>query len=160
MSLLILFDADGATSIAAINVVDINVLTKRLVRIEFDDEVVVNDNYNDVNNYSINVVSGSGDVRVVGVLPINTDTSLDLILITDPMTPDTRYEVSIDSLQTRDGLDFSVLGEYVARVTKGDSILRSIPQHYDRRSTSNLHKILMAMSSEDDLIGGSRSEDI
>lgn len=161
MSLLILFD--GQPSVAppsAINITDINILTKRLVRITFDDEIIVNDNYNAVSNYSINVLQGSGAVEVVGVLPINTDTSLDLILITYPMTSDTRYEVSIDSLQTRDGLDFSVLGEYVARVTKGDSILRSIPQHYDTRPESNLHQILLAMGQQDDLIGGSRSEDI
>ena len=119
MSLLILFDSGGETTAADINVTDINILTRRLVRVVFDDEVVVNDNYYDISNYDINVVSGSGDVRVTGVLPINTPTSLDLILITDPMLSDTRYEVSVTSLQNRAGLDFGVLGEYVARVTKG-----------------------------------------
>lgn len=161
MSLLILFDSGGTTTVSApVNVVDINILTKRLVRIVFDDEVVVTDNYNDISNYDINAIEGSGDVRVTGVLPINTDTSLDLILITDPMRSDTRYEVSATSLQNRSGVDFGVLGEYVARVTKGDSVLRSIPMHYDKRSKSNLHQILLAMGQADDLIGGSRSEDI
>lgn len=160
MSLLILFDSSGGgPPTAQINVEDINICSKRLVRILFDDEVIVNDNYNDPTNYTINVVEGTGPVEVVGVLPVNTSTSLDIILITQPMTAGTEYQIVTGDLQTRSNLDFQVQGNYIARVTKTDSLLRSIPQHYDKRVTSNLHAFLMAFGKSDDIIGGSRDDD-
>jgi len=160
MSLLILFEGQAGPPVAAINVLDINVYSKKLVRILFDDEVIVNDTYNDPSNYSISVVDGSGPVEVVGVLPTNETTSLEVILITQPMTPGTKYSISITELSNRSGITFSVLGLYYARDTKVDSILRSIPSHFDKRPTSILASILTAIAINDDIIGGSRNDAI
>lgn len=160
MTLLILFDGQQGPPVAAINVVDITVYSKRLVRILFDDEVIVNDTYNDPTNYSIGVVEGTGPVEVVGVLPTNLSASLEVILITQPMTSGTTYQVSVTSLSTRNGIDFSVLGNYISRDTKTDSALRSIPKHFDRRPTSLLSSLITAIGINDDIIGGSRSDDI
>lgn len=160
MSLLILFDGAPGPPVSPINVTDINIISKRLVRITFDDEVVVDDSYNDPTNYAISVVNGSGPVEIVGVLPTNQNASLDVILITQPMTETTKYAISFTQLFSRSGVSFSLIGNFIARETKTDSILRSIPQHYDKRPISNLSAILTAISISDDLIGGSRKDNI
>lgn len=157
MSLLILFD--GGEPGTPINIIDIDVLSTRLVRIEFDDEVVVDDNYNNPNNYSISVVEGSGPVEIDRVLAVNTDTSLDIILVTQPMTHGTTYKVSATDLSTRTGDIFALEGDYESRDTKVDSSLRSIPKHFDKRPESLLTSVLIATGRSDDIIGGSRSDD-
>ena len=137
MSLLILFDGGGGGPPGIpINVTDINVLSRRLVHIVFDDEVIVNDAYNDPDNYAISVVEGVGPIEVARVLPINTAASLDIILVTQPMTLGTTYQVTGGDFQTRNGVDFSIQGNYVSRDTKIDSALRSIPKHFDKRPES------------------------
>jgi hypothetical protein len=163
MSLLILFDTEGEAPppiLTTVGIVDINVYSKVLVHVEFNDEVIVNDLYNDPSNYSISVVEGEGPVEVVGILHNNKSSSLDVILITQPMTFGTTYSVAVTELSARDGTPQSFTGSYVSRNTKTDSLLRSIPKHFDKRPTSLLSALLLAMGISDDIIGGSRNDSI
>lgn len=138
------------------NIVDINPQSNTLVRVLFDDEVVADSAYYSASSYSM-----SGGLEVVGVLNTNQNTSLDVIIVTRGMIVGTTYTVTIDGLHARDGSEATgVSGDFIARSTKLDSILRSIPAHYDKRNVSNIHAILSAISSSDDLIGGSRSDSI
>ena len=140
--------------------VNIDIYSNRLVRFLFDDEILVNDAYNDPTNYRVQVINGSGPVEVVGVLPINKNTSLDVILITQPLTAGTTYVATAISLTDRNDVSALYFGNFIARVTKIDSVLRSIPKHFDKRSTSLLSSMLQAVGKSDDTIGGSRKDSI
>jgi hypothetical protein len=166
MSLLILFDTDQEVTppippvIPPPVVVDINVYSRILLHVEFSDEIIVNDLYNDPSNYSISVVDGTGEIEVVGVLQTNQNASLDVILITQPMNLGTTYSVSATELQDRNNNKFSIVGNFISRNTKVDSLLRSIPKHFDKRPTSILSALLIAIGVSDDIIGGSRDDSI
>lgn len=155
MSLLLLFDTKGDVSVP---VSDINVFTRRTIRVEFTDEVVVDSRYYDVSNYTLSVVDGEGPVEVVSVLPTNESATLELILVTQPMTVGTTYSLVIDELANREGATFGVTGAFIYRDTKSDSALRSIPKHIDKRPTSLVATLLTAIGVQDDIIGGSRSD--
>jgi hypothetical protein len=154
MTLLILFDGGEA----ALPVSDINVLTKKSIRVQFTDEIVTDSRYYDVNNYSIAVVEGTGPVEVLSVLPTNETASLELILVTQPMTHGTTYSLTIDEFVDRSGNEFSLVGGFIYRDTKSDSALRSIPRHFDNRPASIIAAFVTAISINDDIIGGSRSD--
>ena len=159
MSLLILFDKDEELS-TDISIVGVNVLSRRLVQLEFTEEVVTSPSYYNIDNYSLTLTEGTQPVEVLEIMPVNGTTSLDIIIRTQPMVPLSRFDLSISGLSVRNGLTFSVIGDFFSRDTKTDSLLRSIPQHYDKRPQSNLYKLLTAIGKVDDKIGGSRSDDI
>lgn len=163
MSLLILLGEEGdPVEIPALSLLDVDVLSRRLIRLELQDEVVINDDYFDTSNYAVNVFSGVGPVEIVRIIPFQNGSKVtrEIIIETQPMTYGTTYEVNITSATNRAGQSLSVSGlKFDSRYTKGDSILRSIPKHYDKRSTSNLAWVMLAIGRQDDLIGGSRDDD-
>lgn len=155
MTLLILFDGDADVSIP---VSDINVLTRKTILVQFTDEIVTDSRYYDVDNYSLSVVEGTGPVEVVSVLPTNDKATLELILVTQPMTAGTTYSLTIDEFANREGTTFGMTGNFIYRDTKSDSGLRSVPKHFDKRPTSIIAAVITAISINDDIIGGSRSD--
>ena len=145
-------------------ITDINVYSSTLVNIELSDEVLVDDAYYDITNYTL-----SDGLTVTKVLELNDEVSasLNIILVTAPMIMGTQYTVTIDGIRDKtykatiaDGVASGLTGDFQARVTKLDSILRSIPSHYDKRNTSLIHAIMTAISVSDDIIGGSRNDSI
>lgn len=48
---------------------------------------------------------------------------------------------------------------YQARISKTGQMLKSLPSHFDRRVSSLIRNLITAVSSEDDIIGGSRSDE-
>lgn len=159
MSLLILFDGGVVTPL---DLVDVDILSRRLIRVELQDEVVINDDYFDTSNYAVNVVSGSGEIEITKILPFQDGSTVSryIIIETQPMTLGTTYSVNIVDAKQRDGTLLSYnAAKFDARFTKGDSILRSMPKHYDKRSVSNIAGVLLAIGRQDDLIGGSRDDD-
>lgn len=160
MSLLILLDGGGG--VVSLELVDVDVLSRRLIRVELQDEVVINDDYFDTSNYAVSVVSGSGPVEITRILPFTDGSKVSryIIIETQPMTYGTTYSVELVSVTNRAGVSLSATPKkFDARYTKGDSILRSIPKHYDKRPTSNLAGVMLAIGRQDDLIGGSRDDD-
>lgn len=159
MSLLILFDGDG---VSPLDLVGVDLLTRRLIRVELADEVVVNADYFDTSNYDVSVLSGTGEVEVIRILPFRDDSKVttSIVIETQPLTLGTTYAVSIINARGRNGITLEYSSAKLdARYTKGDSILRSMPKHYDTRSTSNIAGVLLAIGRQDDLIGGSRDDD-
>lgn len=155
MSLLLLFDSDSDGFIPA---TDINVYTRRTVHVQFTDEVVTDSAYYDPNNYTISLVAGEGPVEVLSVLPTNETTTLGLIIVTQPMTNGSTYNLSITNITNREGTNSSLSGDFIYRDTKSDSALRSVPKHFDRRATSIVATLVTAISIADDVIGGSRDD--
>lgn len=155
MSLLLLFDKSGSSEVP---VSDLDALTRKTLRIEFTDEVVTDDAYYDVSNYAIELIDGSGPIEIKSVLPVNGTSTLELVLITQPMTLGSTYQLTANNLKNRNGSTISFSGQYIYRDTKVDSSLRSIPKHFDKRATSIMFSVLAAIGKQDDIIGGSRSD--
>lgn len=155
MSLLLLFDGGDGSEVP---VSDLDVLTRKAIQVTFTDEIVTNDNYYNVDNYSIALIDGSGPVEIKGVLPVNGTSSLELVLITQPMTLGSTYQLTANNLNDRNGATISFSGQFIYRDTKVDSALRSIPKHFDKRPTSILFSLMAAIGEQDDIIGGSRSD--
>lgn len=160
MSLLILFGGGGVPP--ELQFVDVDVLSRRLILLKLQDEVVVNADYFDINNYTISVVEGTGPVEIVRILPFKDGSRVtrDIIIETQPMTYGVTYSISINAVYNRTGVALIANDIKIdSRFTKVDSILRSIPKHYDKRPTSNLAGVMLAIGRQDDLIGGSRDDD-
>ena len=139
---------------------DVNILASNVIRVDLAAQVVVDDAYYDIANYSLTTATGDGPavVRILQTNPSSTDT---IYVITNTMEPGFQYTLNISGLNSRDGTpNYTASGDFVTRVTKLDSILRSIPNHYDTRTDSNLFAFLAAVGASDDIIGGSRSDSI
>ena len=89
---------------------------------------------------------------------MNGTSSLELVLITQPMTLGSTYQLTANNLNDRNGATISFSGQFIYRDTKVDSALRSIPKHFDKRPTSILFSLMAAIGEQDDIIGGSRSD--
>lgn len=159
MSLIVLFDSSGGVPIPTISASDINILSKTLVSLTLVEQVVVNDAYYDPANYVLTGPDGPGPA-VVSILRQNNSSTYEIILVTNTLPEGVTYTLSFSGLSLRSGVEPIGSGDFETRSTKLDSILRSIPNHYDTRSSSNLHALLAAIGASDDLIGGSRSDSI
>lgn len=137
---------------------NMEVLSRRTILAEFSDELLVDEAYLDPANYTVSIVTGTGPIRVLRVLPINTNTALSVILVTDYMTPGTRYQLSLSDLNDRVGNIIGGVGDLDAKDTKVDSILRSIPRHFDHRPESIMATVLTAIGKQDQDIGGARAD--
>lgn len=138
-----------------------DMLGEDVVVLTLNNTVVVNDNFRDVNNYSISIVEGTGAISVRAVIiPKNKLTTNQIILEVDRPTKGTTYEVSINNLDTTDGLGVTGSAAFIGRRTKLESMLKSLAQHWDKRPNSVIRNFLAAISIEDDRIGGSRLDDL
>ncbi len=122
--------------------------------------VVVDSAFFDINNYSVSVVSGSGPVSIREVFtPKNNITTTDQIIVSvDKPTIGTHYQLHVGDLHGLTGALVGGSGDFIARRTKTQSLVDSLPHHYDTRYASVIRQILTAVGISDDLIGGSRSD--
>src|SRR5690606_35330056 len=140
-------------------VFEVDVLSQLIILIKWADEDVLDDAYYDVDNYELMVVDGVGEARVLRVLNVTKgNTALHTAIITDRMTYGVRYRINVKGIHGRSGLTGEGSSEFISRATKTDSILRSLPNHFDKRPESTIANILLAISRQDDLIGGSRKD--
>lgn len=158
MSLLILFDSGG------IRITGLEVLSRKLVRVSFLDEMVINEKYYDPSTYTLQLVEGSGESIVKRVLTYQDEsqTALEAILETQNLNDGNTYRLFVEGLTSRAGKEYEDRdgNEFKVYRTKLDSILRSIPSHYDTRPGSNLGGLLTAIALSDNTIGGGRKDDI
>jgi hypothetical protein len=158
----------GAPSVAGdISVSSVRFISPTYIRVHLNTQVIVNSFYLDPENYTIALRSDStiaGDaVGVVRVFaPANEVLIADYIYLeTTQHTDGALYDISFTSLQTLDGVTGSGVSApagYASRVTKTMSSLKSIPSHFDKRLDALLHAVVAAISIQDDIIGGSRSD--
>ncbi len=145
---------------------DVDILAAELiaadaVRVRLEAPIVVDDEYNDRDNYTITIVEGgSGTVTVRSVLPTNEDITTEVILIMDRLVGGLTYEVSLGTnLKSADGQSVVGTARFVGRKTKTENMLKGLPRHFNTSSTSTIRQILTAIGVSDDLIGGSLDED-
>ena len=144
-------------------ITSIEVVHPRLVRLIFSSAVSVDSAFYDINNYEIGIVNGGvTDANPVRILtPYKTDSSeaklstTEVFVVTQPLTIGTNYSFTVSGLT---GLSSSSSLNRLARRTKTQSAIRSLPPHFDSNFDSNIAGILTAISMSDDLIGGNQDE--
>lgn len=152
MSILFTFSVEDAPVVEP--------LSDDMLRIVFDTEFVVNATARTPGAYTISVVEGDGQavsVREV-LLPQNSLTATEVILVVDKPTHGTHYRVTATGLNGRDGTFVGGASDFIGRRTKTEEMLRTMPSHYNMRADSLLRSVVTAIGIQDDIIGGSRSD--
>lgn len=154
---------------ADVDVTDIDIITPTLVKITYTTEMVLNPSYFDIDNYAIQFYdSANTDANPRRVLQLYQENSektalvhLTTMLVTDPLTEGQRYTFTVNGLVSRGGvvLSSTPMSRTVVR-TKTQTILRTFPDHFDKRPESKIASILAAIGISDDLIGGSKREEL
>lgn len=157
-------ESDPSSNITASNV---SIIHPRLIQFNLNVSVLVNEEFYNVENYSI-ILNGSTstDARPLKVLiPYQTDssepslTTSNISVVTQPLTVGSKYVFSLSGLQMTDGSTLnSDPSVRLSRRTKTQSMLRSLPQHFSINFGSNVAGILSAIGISDDLIGGNQNE--
>lgn len=157
MSLLILFDGGPSTASFAVDP-----LSDDTVMITFADELLVDTAYLDPNSYEVTLVSGDGeDVSVRSVVSAqDAKTINDVILVLDKPTYGAVYSIAVAGLSSRSGGAISGTASFAGRGTKTESMIRALPAHYNTRADSVIRAVLTAIGIQDDIIGGSRDDDL
>lgn len=138
-----------------------DVLGNNLVVLYFDNEVLVNEIYLDPSSYSVTLYDGDGDdVAVIEVLPVSEPALNRVYLRTSYHTAGATYQVTATGLTTREGGPMAGDFKFMSRRTKLDSMYSNLPAHFSNAPNSILKNILLAISLSDDIIGGSRDDDL
>lgn len=145
----------------------IEFIREDLVKVTLDYEVLLNEAYFDVSNYTIALAGGDGSSAIVvrAILKPSDDsvkTSDTIYIRTGPLQRGVEYELYIA------GLTSSSTGTVVDnltvprtyRRTKVDSILSSCPSHFDKRPGSILGGLMTAIGISDNKIGGTFDESV
>jgi len=152
----------------SVDVTDINIITPTLVKITYTTEMVLNPAYFDIENYNITLYNTvDTDARPRRVLQLYRENSSDnalvsvtTMLVTDPLTEGSRYTFNVNGLVSRGGVELTStpMSRTMVR-TKTQTVLRTLPDHFDKRPDSKIANILAAIGISDDLIGGSKREE-
>ena len=138
--------------------VSIEVLDEIRIKLNFSVLMKNDDNFLDSDNYQID-----NNLRVIEVIAPSGVSANHVILVTNFPIIGTEYAVTVSGLMTSDGNeidpDFDTKS-YIARLTKFDAMTNHLSSMYTRDKKALISAILTAISIEDDLIGGSRSDDL
>ncbi len=135
-------------------------LSDDTVLMTFDTEIVVNAAARDLDAYDIVIVTGAGEavsVREV-LLPQDSLTTTEVVLVVDKPTHGTHYRVTATGLSGRDGSPVGGVSDFIGRRTKAEDMIRTMPSHYNTRADSVMRAMLTAIGIQDEIIGGSRDD--
>lgn len=159
-------DGQGGTPVSppvfpSAQISSITVMSKNLLRIGFNVAMKIDGILTDPANYSVVPLSVGVDVEPKRVLTPSGPSTFYILLQITPFTVGERYIVDITNLRTTKGdtVDFgNSSAEFYGRVTKLDFAQGLQPKMYDRSPESIFAKILMAITSEDEKIGGTEGD--
>lgn len=141
-------------------------ISHRLVRVVFNQSIVINNDFLDPRNYKFTGIDSPEETVVAKqILPIYEEsTSLEsrvtqeLYIETSKQTPGVPQYLHIRKLLSTKRTELYGSLPFAPRFTKVDSALRSIQTFIDSRHTGNITAILRAVGLEDDNIGGDMYE--
>lgn len=141
-------------------VVSSNAWSSDVIELKFSDPMLRDTQLTKTSNYTITPVTIGNSVTVLGVRAGKSTSAPSVFLnITQP-TVGATYRISASTnLVGLNGIYLSANIStciFVARQTKIDDMLNSLPKHYDIGIDSRLRNILMAIGRQDDLLGGTR----
>lgn len=151
-------DEPAAPSIqAAVVIADAYVLGEQLLRLDFSEPVKKNDVLLDPASYTV-VPAGSGVVvNPTNVYaPIGGKVDYVLLAMTSP-TVGEEYVVDVTNIRGANGNTVDAensASEFTARVTKYDFAQDIQQSMYDKRPSSVMSLVLLAITGEDEKIGG------
>ena len=133
------------------------VISEDMIRIEFDVDMATDRNLVNAANYTIARTNDQDReitvLRAQGVQNVGSTRFVDLV-VTAP-TPGATYILYADNLVKVDGEPVTDLkSSFVAHKTKGDSVLGGVPTSFSVSEAAVLQHVLLAISTEDDRIGG------
>lgn len=148
------------------DIANVRFLASTYIRVSLTGLVVAITDYLDPENYTITVRDDTPlagvEVRVLRVFAPTQSvlTTSDIYLETTPHTIGAAYEIAFGQLQNAQGVTVYNLepSPYQARVSKTMSMLKNLPSHFDKRLESLMHALVTAISVQDDIIGGSKSD--
>jgi hypothetical protein len=133
------------------------VISKKVIRLEFGNEIAPTAEIADGNSYQITKVSdGSEGVSVKEVIytPRRAVTSVDLVV--QNMENNVLYQVQVTGLSFALGGSTvgTTVGRFVSALTKVDYMASTLNSMYSKDTKSRVYSILAAMGYSDTLIGG------
>lgn len=152
------------------SIVSIVPVSKNIVKITVDLDLVVTPNMFVPGNYEIRLADPAADpgltptgalLPVRKVLPNNSSAiTTEVLLLTETQTEGTLYHLSVvtGALLARNGASVIGSGRWYSRKTKVDSAMSSIPGHFSRDPAGRIHAVVCAITSSDEVIGGSRND--
>ena len=153
------FGTEGDEELSAdFSISAVEPIAKDLIRIFFSKDIVINDAFLDINNYSLTQTLDSLPIEIKEVVPPNKDGSVVaryVLLRTVRLREEIQYAATVTNLSSRGGgenLTSLFLWRYSR--TKTDFMLASFPEVYDHRVTSNIRQLMTAVSLADNRIGG------
>jgi hypothetical protein len=148
------------TAVSAVT--DASFLNANVIEVTLTTDVVVDDAYYSLDNYSLAVIYGNPiSIRKVLENKIPTKVTNKVYLVTDVSVEGSAYSVSVSNLNNRDGSHITPSEAIVyPRRSKTDSVLQSLPAHFDKRPEAIVKNILTAITRSDEEIGGSRDEEV
>jgi len=144
----------GPSSLFPPITVTVTQITQTIIRFDLSTFVVVNDAYYDISNFTVTAQNGADPIKALHILPVNDIATTTLFLVTSFSELGGEYVVAITGLSTKRGAPVAVTGNYRSLRTKTDSLIRSVPSHYDARPGTIVSALLGAIGSEDSRIGG------
>jgi hypothetical protein len=162
--------------VLSLGILFVEVIAFDTIRINLTMHAVVNDDYNNVNNYIVRNSKGER-VEVLNVIVSNNVTWPFIVLHTRNLVESGTYELVVHNIISNKGhvIDTVPPGTptaFLAREeelavrrstssftywrTKTDSTIASIPHIYDTTATSNIRALLTAIGLEDNIISGRR----
>lgn len=139
----------------------ITVMSKNLLRIGFNVAMKIDGILTDPANYSVAPIAAGATVTPGRVLTPSGSSTFYVLLQVTSFTVGERYTVDIANLRTTKGDTVdngNSSAEFYGRVTKLDFAQGLQPKMYDRSPESIFAKILMAITSEDEKIGGTEGD--
>lgn len=159
----------GAGAAAPVVVVDdgvvraADVLYSNAIRVRFEDDMKNDYRLQSVSSY---IIEPDGDGRAVAVKLVeagNVARTNEVILYVTPVTVGATYTVTVAGPKTAKGGSMSLTentAQFIGRITKTDNALESTTRVYDTRPGSIFRSVLIAITKEDDRIGGTRNDSL
>jgi len=141
----------------------IKTLTYRLLRVSFSQTVVIDSNFNNLDNYEITALTeGADEVTVQGLQGFSSsnETTNFVDIRISKATKGAIYKLVISNLlNTENYLLISMEGYFMGRDTKMDSVHEALSSAYKIDTESTLGHVLLALSIIDEEIGGKENYD-
>jgi hypothetical protein len=140
------------------NLERVDIISKTLLKAVFSVNVKNNYLLTLIDNYVIN-----NGLEVLQVLPTIGPSVDHVLLRTNEPILGTNYTLTVENFTTTEGISISLGNnsqDFTSRETKLDSMKSQLSSMYNMEEDSTLYNILAAISIEDDLIGGSRNDDL
>lgn len=159
------FGSQGSgVNLAGFTLKAVEPLNSDLIRVHFNEAIVIDPAFTNPENYLVVQATTSEPLTVREVIPPK-DGSLvttKVLLNTYRIPENVRFSTSVINLVAKSGKEpnSSSIIVWTYQRTKVDSILKSIPDVYDKSPKSNIRAFLTAISLEDNRIGGFPAEGI